>query len=364
MKAQQQLRLDTDPRLIRETTPSDFRGGFEQTRRLLAMAPPPSAICYATDWLAMGGLNAARERGLDVPRDLSLVGCDDSFLARQCQPALTSIAFDSLSMARKAVDCITQQIQDRHMPQPVIIEPATLVPRESCGPCRKPNGDNTEASERGRSPLAQAFTMIELLVVITIISILAALLMPALRGTKEKGRQISCMNNLRQLGITVLQYVNENDGWIPPIGENGGPLWSCGAGGQSNWGWTTRYLPFNPPNRPTTLSLSCPSGSKDDMNSVYGSNYGLSGSLCYFYSWGLPRHKYDLADRPANKILATEVTFDGVDQPSKYMCYPTCPQYLDYRHQGALNVLWLDGHVSATSEVKTDDYLAGQVWNF
>ena len=68
-----------------------------------------------------------------------------------------------------------------------------------------------------------AFTLIELLVVVAIIAILAALLLPVLKRAKEVAQSAACTNNLRQIHIGLMLFIDDNDGFFPPTQQPSNP---------------------------------------------------------------------------------------------------------------------------------------------
>jgi prepilin-type N-terminal cleavage/methylation domain-containing protein/prepilin-type processing-associated H-X9-DG protein len=78
-------------------------------------------------------------------------------------------------------------------------------------------------TNRNDGRAGRGFTLIELLVVIAIIAVLASMLLPALSKAKESGKRISCANNQRQLGLSTMMFIDDNDGKYPIRGQN--PRW-------------------------------------------------------------------------------------------------------------------------------------------
>lgn len=105
-----------------------------------------------------------------------------------------------------------------------------------------------------------AFSLVELLVVIAVISILAALLLPALAQAKEKGRQTYCINSVHQQTYAIIMYADEHDGLLPPTAFNDA------QGNEIDWpSVLDPYL-----NYVKKIHL-CPTDSKSQVNS-YGLN--------------------------------------------------------------------------------------------
>jgi LacI family transcriptional regulator len=98
-----------EARLIREGR-FTLDSGQEQTRDMLALPEPPTAICAANDLLALGALLAAAERNVKVPAELSVVGYDDIAYARLAQPRLTTISQPAYEMGAAAARLLLQRL--------------------------------------------------------------------------------------------------------------------------------------------------------------------------------------------------------------------------------------------------------------
>lgn len=116
-----------------------------------------------------------------------------------------------------------------------------------------------------------AFTLIELLVVIAIIALLASFATPSIGGAIERGRSAKCVNNLRQVGVAVQQYVADNDNTFPCITIKGENPVEGHDGGEP--------LEVLGPYGLTKATLTCPSDaalSAESSIEKYGTSYMFS----------------------------------------------------------------------------------------
>ncbi len=132
--------LSVDTELVRQ---GDFRvrAGYEQAKVLFGLSSRPTAIFAGNDLSALGVLRAAREAGLHVPEDLSVVGFDDIPLSEWSTPALTTVRQPLTEMARVAVQILLESAESAE-PVKRRVELATdLIVRESTAP---PGGHDPE----------------------------------------------------------------------------------------------------------------------------------------------------------------------------------------------------------------------------
>lgn len=188
----------------------------------------------------------------------------------------------------------------------------------------------------------RGFTLIELLVVIAIIAILAAILFPVFAKAREKARQTSCLSNLKQLGLALMQYTQDYDGDMP------GSWWN-----NNNPGWFDAIQPYcknlqvgRCPSMPTTWNGW-------GMQTSYGYNCSVSHKALCNGAASIDRSK-----TPAEKIWVGDgwkgSNNDGRLNPANVDwcgtalagCWgmATWAGWLGSVHNDGMNCGYLDGH--------------------
>ena len=123
--------LDEDPALWVEAEAYSEPAGYRAARRLLALQDPPTSIFGANDLIALGALRAARETGVRIPLDLSLVGFNDIAQAALLEPALTTVRVPQYQMGEAAARMLIARLEGDVIARRRVVLEATLVVRAS-----------------------------------------------------------------------------------------------------------------------------------------------------------------------------------------------------------------------------------------
>jgi LacI family transcriptional regulator len=134
--------LTYEPQLV-EHGDFDYESGFQRAGTLLHRADPPTAIFAGSDEQALGVYEAARQRGLKIPHDLSVVGFDDLPMSRWSSPPLTTVRQPLAEMGRVAAEMLVTLIEGLPLPSKSLELATELVVRGSTAP---PSGLRSESS--------------------------------------------------------------------------------------------------------------------------------------------------------------------------------------------------------------------------
>lgn len=194
-------------------------------------------------------------------------------------------------------------------------------------------------ASRSRRP--SAFTLIELLTVIAIIGILAAILIPTVGLVRAKARTTQCVSNLRQIGMACLMYADDHKGLLPVHGSS-----TLTPASERNWNWNRKITNYMNMDAASARSrFNCPTA-KEPAN---------TNETTYNVSWFLD--KAPLKGRVANLTSSIVMVADGPVGnydgiwPWNYSGYSQAQRLQMFRHNGNTrqNAVFTDGSVRTLS---------------
>lgn len=123
-KTAEELGVDIGDEYIKVSAYRDSKTAYVKTHELLDLKEPPTCILYPDDYASLGGINAIKERGMNIPVDISIAGYDGINAVKYLTPQLTTICQDTLQIGIKAAEALIGLIEQPKstLLNPIIVE--------------------------------------------------------------------------------------------------------------------------------------------------------------------------------------------------------------------------------------------------